>query len=160
MEVSHFSKDLQEFIRLLAKYKVCYVIVGGEAVVYHGYARLTGDVDFFFKPSPANARKLHDALKEFWSGKIPNVESSEDFLPIGMILQFGVPPNRIDLINTIAGVSFNEAWGEKIDEKMKIRGRNYPIYFIGLKELIKNKETMGRHKDLDDLRFLKAKKKS
>ena len=47
MRVSYFSKDVQEFLKLLAAHKVKYLIVGGEAVIYHGYARLTGDVDFF-----------------------------------------------------------------------------------------------------------------
>lgn len=47
MKVSHFSKDVREFLMLLAKYQVKYLIVGGEAVIYYGYARLTGDIDFF-----------------------------------------------------------------------------------------------------------------
>jgi hypothetical protein len=71
MRASYFSKDVQEFLKLLASRQVKYLIVGGEAVIYHGYARLTGDVDFFFEPSKQNARKLYKALKEFWAGEIP-----------------------------------------------------------------------------------------
>jgi len=160
MEVPHFSEDLQDFIRLLAKHGVHYVIVGGEAVIYHGYARLTGDVDFFYESSPENAEKLYAALEDFWRGKVPGVKSSEEFLETGTIIQFGAPPNRIDLINSIAGVSFGEAWTKKIEEKIEIKGKAHPVFYIGLKELIRNKEAIGRHKDLDDLRYLKAKAES
>lgn len=155
MEISHFSKDIQEFLKLLAKFRVRYVIVGGEAVIYHGYARLTGDVDFFYEASPENSRSLYDALREFWAGDIPGVKSFEEFLEIGAIIQFGASPNRIDLINSIAGVDFQEAWDNKVEEKLSIKGRNVPVYLIGLEELIKNKESLGRFKDLDDLRYLK-----
>ena len=155
METSHFSKDIQEFIKLLATFRVRYVIVGGEAVIYHGYARLTGDVDFFYEASPENARNLHDALKEFLDGDVPGVESFEEFLETGAIIQFGAPPNRIDLINSIAGVDFQEAWDNKVKEKLTVKGRDFPVYLIGLEELIKNKKSLGRFKDLDDLRYLK-----
>ncbi|MDD5223478.1 MAG: hypothetical protein PHE84_05770 [bacterium] len=160
MQNSHFSEDLQEFIRLLAKFKVAYVIVGGEAVIYHGYARLTGDVDFFYESSPENAKRLYDALDEFWNGKIPSVGSPREFIKVGIIFQFGSPPNRIDLINTIEGVTFKEAWDNKIKEKIIIKGKTYPVFYIGIKELIKNKKALGRYKDLDDLRYLKSKKRS
>ncbi len=51
MKATCFSDDVQEFLRILAVHKVKYLIVGGEAVIYHGYARLTGDVDFVFESS-------------------------------------------------------------------------------------------------------------
>ena len=47
VEAAHFSPDIQDFIRLLYTYGVKYLIIGGEAVIYYGYARLTGDIDFF-----------------------------------------------------------------------------------------------------------------
>ena len=58
MKAYHFSEDTQEFLRFLAKYGVKYVIVGGEAVIYYGYARLTGAVDFFYEDSKQNAEDL------------------------------------------------------------------------------------------------------
>ena len=159
MRASYFSKDVREFIKLLAAHRVRYLIVGGEAVIYHGYARLTGDVDFFFEPSKQNGRKLYEALKEFWAGEIPGVESFEELNEIGIILQFGVPPNRIDLINQITGVTFPGAWENKTIDSIESAGEEIPIYFIGLEELIKNKKAIGRPKDMKDLKYLKGVKK-
>ncbi|MBA7492355.1 hypothetical protein ES702_02905 [subsurface metagenome] len=65
MKSSHFSIDIREFIRLLSIHKVRYVIVGGEAVIYYGYARLTGDVDFFYEAISENVKKLYSALDDF-----------------------------------------------------------------------------------------------
>jgi len=158
MRASYFSKDVQEFLRLLAAHEVKYVIVGGEAVIYHGYARLTGDVDFFFEPSKKNAVKLYEALKEFWEGDIPGIKASEELMETGLILQFGVPPNRIDLINQISGVTFREAWQGKLRNNIKRAGEEVPVYFIGLDELIRNKKATGRPKDMEDLKYLRGQK--
>jgi len=65
MKASHFSKDAREFIELLSIHLVRYVIVGGEAVIYYGHARLTGDMDFFYDPAPENSRHLYAALQDF-----------------------------------------------------------------------------------------------
>jgi predicted nucleotidyltransferase len=159
MRASYFSKDVREFLKLLAVHKVKYLIVGGEAVIYHGYARLTGDVDFFFESSRQNARKLYEALKEFWAGEIPGIRAFEELMEIGLILQFGVPPNRIDLINQITGVTFPDAWENKTIDSIESAGEEIPIYFIGLEELIKNKKAIGRPKDMEDLKYLKGVKK-
>ena len=158
MKTPYFSKDVQDFLRLLAAHGVKYLIVGGEAVIYYGHARLTGDVDFFFEPSRKNVVKLYKALKEFWAGDIPGIEASEELMEIGLILQFGVPPNRIDLINQISGVTFREAWKNKLELSIQYVREEVPIYFIGLDELIKNKKAIGRPKDLDDLKYLQKQK--
>ena len=85
------------------------IIVGGEAVIYYGYARLTGDVDFFCENSRENVEKLFNVLTEFWKGEIPGIDALEELLEPGMIIQFGSPPHRIDLLNSIDVVSFHEA---------------------------------------------------
>ena len=159
MKASCFSEDVQEFLKILAVHKVKYLIVGGEAVIYHGYARLTGDVDFFFESSRQNARKLYEALKEFWGGDIPGIKAFDELMEEGLILQFGVPPNRIDLINQISGVTFREAWENRITTDIESEGREVPIHLIGLEELIKNKKAIGRPKDVEDLKYLKEVKK-
>ena len=158
MKASHFSKDVQEFLKLLANHEVNYVIVGGEAVIYYGYFRLTGDVDFFFEPSEENAQKLYNVLDDFWGEEIPGVKSFQELMEPGVILQFGIPPNRIDLINHIDGVVFQDVWNNKKTVSVSIQKKEVQIYFIGLKELIKNREAIKRPKDLEDLKYLRMAK--
>lgn len=156
IDASHFSRDICDFIRLLHKYQVRYVIVGGEAVIYYGHARLTGDIDFFYELSRKNVDNLYQALKEFWSGNIPGIKKADELLEKGLILQFGRPPNRIDLINQIEGISFENAWQSRETVELESKEKAIPVYYLGLKNLIRNKEKLNRPKDIDDLRFLRA----
>ena len=161
MILPHFPQDIQDLLSILFKHKVRYLIVGAEAVIYHGFARLTGDIDIFFEPSPKNCRALFSALQEFWAGPIPGIGSPAEFATKGTIIQFGYPPNRIDLINAISGVNFSEAWMGRSPQTFLIRKQSVTVHYIGLSALIKNKEACGRPKDLEDLRYLReAAKKS
>jgi hypothetical protein len=154
MKPSHFSPDTLDLLLLLHEFQVGYVIVGGEAVIYYGHVRLTGDIDIFYEASPENARRLFDALATFWDGPVPGISSSEEFAIPGTIVQFGTPPNRIDLINRIEGVSFSDAWNSRVEELIQRDKTKIPLYFIGIEMLIQNKKAVGRYKDLDDLQFL------
>ena len=149
-----FSADTRDLIRLLARHNVKYLLVGGVAVIYHGYARLTGDVDLFFEPTKANAKRLFGALREFWGGDVPHVGSAKDLLAKGVIIQFGTRPNRIDLMNRITGVTFKEAWSGRVVETISTRGGGSSLPIIGKAALKKNKRSLGRHKDLDDLQYI------
>ena len=131
MKASHFSPDIQEFIRLLSINKVRYVIVGGEAVIYYGYARLTGDVDFFYEVSSKNVKKLYETLVSFWGGSVPGIKSQKELLKIGTIFQFGKPPNRIDLLNLINEVTFENAWATRIKEEIKKAEHNIRCTILG-----------------------------
>jgi len=150
-----FSRDTQDLIRRLSDHRVRYLIVGGMAVIYHGYARLTGDVDFLIEPTKANALRAYRALLEFWRGSIPFVNGPADLLAKGAIIQFGTRPNRIDFMSSITGVTFKEAWAGRIREKIQTRDGEYPLPIIGIAALEKNKRALGRHKDLDDLLYIK-----
>ncbi len=154
MKASYFSKDIQDFISLLAKHEVRYLIVGGEAVIYYGNARLTGDVDFFYDPDKTNALRLYRALSEFWDNNIPGLSRFEELSEPGIIIQFGSPPHRIDLLTEVDGITFEEAWINRNTTPVELEGKSVSVYFIGLDELIKNKEAMKRPKDLEDLKFL------
>ena len=154
MDSAYFSDDTKEFIRLLDKYKVEYLIVGGEAVIYYGYPRLTGDVDFFYSIDTNNVSLLYRVLMDFWDEDIPGIESEEDLKTPGYVIQFGLPPNRIDIMNSIEGVFFEEAWENRKTEYIKSDQQEIPIYYVGLEELIKNKRETGRKKDMDDLDYL------
>jgi hypothetical protein len=155
MTPPHFSPDIQDLLLQLAKHRVRYLIVGAEAVIFHGFARLTGDVDLFFEPTPPNCRALFSALRDFWNGPVPGIESPADLATKGTIFQFGHPPNRIDLMNAISGVGFSAAWKSKTPQTILIRKKKITIPYIGLLALIKNKEACGRPKDLEDLKYLR-----
>ena len=151
-----FSSDILAFLRLLAQHRVRYLIVGGEAVIYHGYPRLTGDIDFFYENSAANTHRLFDALFEFWEGNIPGIASSNELREAGIIIQFGRPPHRIDLMNKIDGVSFARAWPSRIRVRLKTHRGAVPAFYIDRPLLLKNKRAAARAKDRDDVRFLSA----
>jgi predicted nucleotidyltransferase len=99
-------------------------------------------------------KMLFETLSEFWEGDIPGIESEDELKTPGYIIQFGIPPNRIDLMNSIDGVDFDEAWKKNKKEQIKVGGNIVSVYYIGLEHLIKNKASSGRDKDLDDLSYL------
>lgn len=156
LDRSHFSPDTRAFIELLHKYRVRYVVAGGEAVIFHGHVRLTGDVAFFFDRDPDNANRLFHALAEFWGGDVPGLASEADLTPPGIVVQYGVPPNRIDLINEIDGVEFGRARDGRVEATMPTPVGDVTVPYLGLAELIHNKEATGRPRDLDDLAYLKG----
>lgn len=159
MRPPYFAPDVQDLLFLLSKRQVRFVIVGAEAVIFHGFARLTGDLDIFYEPSPENCDHLFQALTEFWSGKIPGIKTAAALAKRGTVVQFGYPPNRIDLINEISGVGFPEAWKGRSGQLHFIKGKKIRVPYIGLSDLIKNKEACGRPKDLEDLKYLKERAK-
>lgn len=154
MSIAFFSRDILEFLEILRKHRVRYLVVGGEAVIQYGYARFTADMDLFYEADAANAARLYRALQEFWGDTVPGIENADVLRGKGKVFQFGRPPNRLDLLNSIEGVGFTAAWKGRKKERFWHRGQLLTVHFIGLEELIRNKRSAGRNKDLDDLRFL------
>jgi hypothetical protein len=152
----HLSPDIQIFVRLLHKHAVRYLLVGGEAVIHHGYPRLTGDIDFFYERTPVNAHRLFSALREFWEGDVPAVGAAEELLEPDVVIQFGRPPNRIDLISTLGTVSFRDAWRRRVHHTLRAGRHRVPLPIIGLEDLLQSKRDAGRHKDLEDIEELTA----
>ena len=154
IDASAFSPDVIDFLSLLEQHDVRYVIVGGEAVIFYGYARLTGDVDFFYDRESGNVERLYAALSEFWGGKVPGLNNSDELLAKDVVVQFGRPPNRIDLLSRIDGVSFEDAWTSRKEVEIDGIKRATSALFIGMDSLIDNKRAVGRPKDLEDLAYL------
>lgn len=156
IKTDYFSPDILELLNLFSRKKVEYLIVGGEAVIYYGYPRLTGDIDLFYRNTQKNIEALFNALLEFWDGDIPGIKKKAELAKPGYVIQFGVPPNRIDFLNEIEGINFSEAWDEKKTDEVQVNKTSVSVYFIGLKHLIINKEMTGRPKDQEDLTYLKS----
>ena len=140
----HFS----ELLTLLEDNKVEYVIVGGYAMAYHGYPRFTKDIDIFYRNTSENIIKIRKALIEF--GFNDNDLPESIFSESGNIIQFGVVPLRVDIINEIDGINFDDVY------KNSVRGKygEIEVNFIGRIELIKNKMASGRDQDLLDAKKL------
>ncbi len=149
-----FSEDIAEFLFLLNKNSVEYLIVGGEAVIFYGYSRLTGDIDIFYNNTEKNVKLLFFTLNEFWNNNIPGITNYDILLKNDTILQFGFPPNRLDLINSIDGIGFEECWKNKFSVEYEIKNRLVLLNYISIKDLIKNKKASGRNKDLADIEYL------
>jgi hypothetical protein len=139
------QKDFKEFIVLLDKHDVAYLIVGGFAVAAHGYPRFTGDIDFWVKVDPENARRVVAALHEFGFGGADISEG--DFLKPNYVVQVGYPPNRIDLLTSVTGLEFDECW--QVREIIEVDGTL--LNFLSLVHLKVNKKLVGRKKDELDL---------
>ncbi|MCX7004449.1 MAG: hypothetical protein NTV22_14415, partial [bacterium] len=123
---------------------------------YYGHIRLTGDTDIFYDARSMNAARLFAALQVFWHGTVPGIHTAEELSEPGLILQFGRPPRRIDLLNAISGVSFDEAWRTRCNVSYSAGGRAFLIHYVGLTCLMRNKRAVGRPKDMEDLAFLTA----
>jgi hypothetical protein len=144
-----FEPDFIDFIELLNLHHVDYMIVGAHALAYHGRPRHTGDLDIWIKPSIENASRMIAVLDDFGFSSLGLTE--EDFLKDNYVTQLGYPPLRIDILNSISGVEFDEAYSNKVEAKID----DLQVNFINVAEFIKNKEATGRTKDLGDIASLK-----
>ncbi len=146
-----FEKDFIDFIELLNRYNVEYLVVGAHALAFHGRPRHTGDLDIWINPNMDNAGKMVTVLNDFGFSSLGLKEA--DFLRTNYVTQLGYPPLRIDILNSISGVEFSEAYTNKIEGEVD----GLQINFINIVEFIKNKEASGRNKDLSDIAALKNK---
>ncbi len=142
-------EDFKEFIELLNAYQVNYLIVGGYAVGFHSRPKFTQDLDVWIERSQANAKKVLSVLNDFGFGELDI--TINDLANPDMIIQLGNAPLRIDLITELSGLSFSEAYSQKV----KGNYLGVDTYFISQEDLIKNKSTAGREKDLEDIKWIK-----
>lgn len=143
--------DIIDFINLLSKHEVEFILIGGYAVIFYTEPRYTKDVDFLIHSSKKNAKKIIDALEEFGVSK--NQLKTEMFSEQGRFFKLGRPPWRIDLISSVEGLNFKDALSDAIEKKFE----KFSLKIISQKHLIKLKEIAGRDQDLLDLKALKSK---
>ena len=143
-------EDFIDFVRCLHEEQCDFVIVGAHAIAAHGAPRATGDLDVFVRPDAANAARVFRSLVRFGAPVAAHGVTTEDFVAPGTVYQIGLPPNRIDVITEISGVSYDEAVAEVVT------GHLGPevVRCIGLHALIRNKRAAARPKDLADVATL------
>lgn len=143
------AEDFEDFVKLLNQHQVEYMVVGGYALAFHGKPRHTGDLDIWINVSEDNAVRMLKVVADFGLQSLGF--QKEDFLTEGLISQIGYPPLRIDVLNLIDGVEFKEA----LLDMQKIELENdLTINYIGLDDLVKNKQASGRRQDLTDVKTL------
>lgn len=143
------SKDQREFLLLLRQHDVRALVVGAHALAFHAKPRYTKDIDIFVDASEENARRIVAAIDEFGLGALG--VTAADLATEHRVVQLGVPPNRIDLMTSIDGLTFDDAWRSRVEGSFG----GVPVSFIGKDDLIRNKAASGRAQDLADLELLR-----
>ena len=143
------APDFREFAASLNARKVRYLIVGGYAVAFHGHPRYTKDLDVWVERTRGNVRRLLKGLDDFGFGAVGLQE--DDFLEPDQVVQLGYPPLRIDLLTSLAGVTFEPCYRRR--EMLEVE-EEVELPFIDLNGLRANKRAVGRHQDLADLEQL------
>lgn len=137
--------DYEDLFKALNACGVKYLVIGGQAVIFHSQPRFTKDIDVWLPPELNDGQDIYAALRKF--GAPLKGLSPKDFANRKLILQIGVAPVRIDLIVDVLGVDYAKAWKGRV----KSRYGKTPMHFVGLKELLKSKRTAGRKQDLLDV---------
>ena len=143
------SPDFRELLKIFEKHNVRYLIVGGYAVMKYSEPRFTKYLDIFIATDQNNAEGVFSALKEF-GAPLENL-SIDDFAQKGYFYQMGRPPLRVDIMMSIPGIEFDEAWKNR--EVVQID--DFKILFISRSDLIQAKEVSGRPQDNIDVEKLK-----
>jgi len=146
------NPDFRDMLSALCEEKADFLIVGAYALAAHGHPRATGDIDIWIQASEENAKRVWRALMRFgcplFDLKLDDLKTPD------LIFQIGVEPRRIDIVTSITGVEFDEAWPDR--KEIEIEGLK--IAAIGRSHLLKNKKAVGRPQDLADVAWLETNK--
>lgn len=145
------SDELKEFVELLISHKVEFIVAGSHALAFHGIPRFTEDIDFFIRRTEANVRRLQDALAEA-EIKLDEAGLEKFVTSDRQMIVVGNEPNRVDFLNFLSGLSFDEAWENRVEGTIQ----TLPVYFLSKADYIKTKRAAGQPKDLADLALLEG----
>ncbi len=144
------ERDFVEMLSALNAAGADYLVVGAHALAAHGVPRATGDLDIWLRATPDNARRVLEALR-FFGAPLFDL-SIKDLTRPEVVFQIGVVPVRIDLLTSISGVAFEEAWEGRT--QASVEGVSFGV--LGRRELLRNKRATGRPKDLLDADTLES----
>ena len=152
MDPRHLPPDFRDFLACLNDAGVEYLVVGGHAVAYHGYPRVTSDMDVWINRTPENAARVITAIRNFFGTEMAGLTTAQ-LLDSEMVTHFGARPHLIEVLNRISGGDFLQAWPRRIATDYD----GVPVQMIGLLDLIQNKKSSARGKDIADLENLPTK---
>lgn len=144
------NSDWTDLLKVFNASRVRFLVVGAHAVMWHTEPRFTKDLDLWVGPTPANGRRVFEALKRFGAplkGLLPR-----DFGRPGLFYQLGLPPSRVDILTSVPPLHFSAAWKARASGELD----SVPVYFLDPHSLIQAKQAAGRPQDLIDLRALAA----
>ena len=144
------NSDFKDIVRVLSSARVRYLVVGGFAVIEHTEPRYTKDLDLWVEPTPANAKKVFQALRQF--GAPLKGVTERDFTNEQLVFQMGVEPVRIDILMGLEAVTFGDAW--KARKTVRWGALRVPV--MSAAHLIANKKRVARPQDLADVARLRA----
>jgi hypothetical protein len=139
------NPDFVEMLSALSDAGAEFLVVGAHALAVHGRPRATGDLDLWIRPTQENASRVWSALAEF-GAPMDQIDVDELAQP-ELVVQLGVSPNRIDLLTSVTGLEFEEAWARRAT--VELQSLQVPV--LGREDLIRNKRAVGRPRDLADL---------
>lgn len=145
---SSVNRDFAEMLLSLSANDAEFMLVGAHARAAYGIPRATADMDIWVRATPENALRVWKALAEY--GAPLHELTVDDLAHPEFVFQIGLPPYRIDILTKISGVTFEEAWPNRLYGDFG--GATYPV--IGREEFIRNKRASGRPKDLSDIHDL------
>lgn len=137
--------DLKELLLAFNAHGVEYLLVGGYAVGIHAEPRATKDLDLYIRTQFANAERVYRALAAF-GAPLSAITPADFCTDPAAVFQIGQPPLRIDILQQIDGVTFEQAWPNRIEAEID----GIPVHVISAKDLIANKTASGRLRDLAD----------
>jgi hypothetical protein len=147
------NKDYRDVLTALVAQNARFLIVGAHALAAHGYPRATVDIDIWIDATSQNARHVWQALAEFGAPLDDLSIREEDLTRTDVVAQFGLPPNRIDILTGLSGLTFEGAWPNRVEDVLE--GVRVPV--LGLADLLENKRAVGREKDRADVKGLEGK---
>ena len=142
--------DYEALLRALSEGGVRFLIVGGYAVMEYTEPRFTKDLDLWVARDAENARATYHSLAAF-GAPVAGV-TPDDFTEPDVVYQIGVTPVRIDVMTSVAGLEFEEAWQRRVERDIA----GVRIAILGIDDLIANKQAVGRPHDRIDARRLRS----
>jgi predicted nucleotidyltransferase len=143
-------EDLKQLLLAFNAHGVEYLVVGGWAVGFYSEPRSTKDIDLFIRSEIKNSEAVFRALAEF-GAPIAGLTPADFRDDPSSVFQLGNSPARADILQSIDGVNFDEAWQNRVELSLE----GVAVHVISVGHLIQNKLKSGRLSDLADVEVIR-----